>query len=152
MPQMVLPIFPSDVTLINSRIGFVQREGTVYYFHGAFPVFSHSSRDMESFRFITSQLVVNSNATQAEVVRAFGISAISVKRYVKRLREGGPGRFFRKAGKRSATVLTSDVLEDAQRLLDNARTVREAAEILGIKECTVRKAIDQGRLKRSKKK
>jgi hypothetical protein len=31
----------------------------------------------------SSQLVVNGNCTQAQLVRAFGISVISMKRYVK---------------------------------------------------------------------
>ena len=94
MPQISLPFFPEDITLINSRIGFQKRTGLVYYFVGIMPVYQHPETDIQSFRFFTSQIVVNGNATQSEIVKAFGVSAISVKRWVKKYRnEGGKGFF-----------------------------------------------------------
>ena len=80
MPQMLLPIFPPGVTRINDLIGFEAKDGRIYYFHGIMPVFSHDEEDLCPFRFITSQMVVGGNVRQAEIVKAFGISAISVKR------------------------------------------------------------------------
>ena len=65
----------------------------MYYFHGCLPVFTHAESDLKSFRLYTSQLVVNGTCTQAELVRAFGISSITMKRHVKRLRAGGVRRF-----------------------------------------------------------
>ncbi len=43
-----------------------------------------------------SQIVDSGAAKQVEIVKAFGVSIISVKRYVKILREKGPGGFFDK--------------------------------------------------------
>ena len=94
MPQPHLPLFPADVTSINPHVSFAKREGRVYYFNGPMPVFSHDEKDYASFRMFTSQLVEDGNCTQAEIVRAFGISTISMKRYVKKYREGGPGAIF----------------------------------------------------------
>ncbi len=94
MPQLLLPFFPEEITLINSRIGFEKRDGIVYYFAGSMPVYQHPENDLKSFRFFTSQIVVNGNATQSEIVRAFGVSVISVKRWVKRYREQGVEGFF----------------------------------------------------------
>jgi hypothetical protein len=94
MPQLLLPFFPEEATLINSYIGFEKRHGIVYYFTGIMPVYQHPETDIESFRFFTSQIVVNGNATQAEIVRAFGVSSISVKRWVKKYREEGARGFF----------------------------------------------------------
>ncbi len=45
-------------------------------------------------RMIISQFYINGNATQAELYRAFGISAIAVKRAVKKYKEEGAGGFF----------------------------------------------------------
>jgi hypothetical protein len=84
-------MFPADVTEINDLVSFAKRVGTVYYFNGPMPVFSHAESDRPSFRMFTSQLVVNGNCTQAQIVRAFGISAISMKRYVKQYRQSGAG-------------------------------------------------------------
>ena len=88
MPQLQLPIFPNGLTPINNLIGFEKKEGRVYYFHGILPVFSHEEDDIESFRFITSQLVVSGNVKQIQISKAFGIPYVNVKRSVKILKEG----------------------------------------------------------------
>ncbi len=94
MPQTTLPFFPDDITRINNYVGFQKKEGIVYYFNGSMPIYQHSEEDIRSFRLITSQLVINGNAKQIEIVKAFGVSAISVKRRVKRYREKGAEVFF----------------------------------------------------------
>lgn len=94
MPQMRLPFFPEEITLINSIVGFQKNSGIVYYFNGSMPVYQHPEEDLKSFRLFTSQLVVNGNAMQSEIVRAFGVSSISVKRWVKKYREEGAQGFF----------------------------------------------------------
>ncbi len=43
----------------------------------------------------TSQIVVNGNASRAEIVKAFGVSSIIVKQCVKKYRERGARIFFR---------------------------------------------------------
>jgi hypothetical protein len=94
MPQASLPFFPEDITLINSRIGFQKRDGIVYYFNGSMPIYQHSENDIRSFRLFTNQLIINGNALQSEIVKAFGVSAISVKRWVKKYRNKGSRAFF----------------------------------------------------------
>ena len=42
----------------------------------------------------SSQLVINGNATQAEIARAFGVPLVTVKRYVKLYRHRGVRAFF----------------------------------------------------------
>jgi hypothetical protein len=51
MPRPLLPMFPADVTEINDLVSFAKREGTVYYFNGPMPVFSHAESDRASFGF-----------------------------------------------------------------------------------------------------
>lgn len=94
MPQTQFPFFPEDIELINNHIGVQKKNGNVYYFNGAMPVFQHPEDDYASFRLFTSQLVVNGNAKQVEIVRTFNVSVISVKRWVKKLREEGAEAFF----------------------------------------------------------
>ena len=78
------PDLPVGRDPINEIISFCKRDGSVYYFHGCLPIFTHAENDLKAFRLYASQLVVNGSCTQAEGVRAFGISAISMKRYVKK--------------------------------------------------------------------
>ena len=146
MPQLQLPIFPVGLTHINNLIGFEKREGRVYYFHGILPVFSHEEDDIESFRFITSQLVVSGNVKQIQISKAFGIPSINVKRSVKILRKYGPKGFFRIRKGRSAHVLTSDKIKKAQRLLYKGSNASEVEQKINVKASTIRKAIQQGRL------
>ena len=94
MLQMLLPIFPSETTLINANVAVQQKDGTVYYFNATMPIFIHAVEDTNSFRMFTSQLYINGNCTQAEIVRTFGVSKTTVKRDVKQYREKGPGSFF----------------------------------------------------------
>jgi DNA invertase Pin-like site-specific DNA recombinase len=153
MAQMVLPSFPSESTAINDVVSFCKRDGTVYYFHGSMPIFMHQEEDMRSFRMFTSQLVVNGNCSQAEIVRAFGISVISMKRYVKRYRTGGgPSSFFSPPKRRSARVLTPEVMAQAQDLLSAGVERSEVARRLALKPNTLGKALSAGRLSAPEKK
>jgi hypothetical protein len=94
MPQTRLPFFPEDIELINIHIGVVKRNNIIYYFNGAMPVYQHPEDDYASFRLYTSQLVVNGNVKQMDIVRTFKVSVISVKRWVKKYREEGAEAFF----------------------------------------------------------
>ena len=149
MPQMQLPVFAPGLNLINRQVGYEKREGWVYYFLGQLPLYSHEEADVRAFRLISSQLVVNAHVKQAQVVRAFGVSTISVKRSVKCLREKGMEGFFEKRKGRSAHVLTPEVVEQAQKLLDGGWSTSEVAEKLSLKANTLRKAIQQGRVKKN---
>jgi len=146
MPQTLLPIFPSEAIPINELISFCRRDGTIYYFHGTLPVFTHAESDMKAFRMYTSQLVVNGTCTQAELVRAFGISPISMKRYVKRFRAGGSEAFFAPRRKRQPRVLTPEVLKHAQELLAEGQPRSAVARTLELKPDTLSKAVRAGRL------
>jgi hypothetical protein len=96
MPQTQLPFFPEDSTLINSYVGFQKKNGVVSYFNGSMPIYQHPEKDYASFRLFTSQLVVNGNVKQVEVAKAFNVSTISIKRWVKKYHEGGSESFFSK--------------------------------------------------------
>lgn len=148
MPQMLLPMFPAESKSINSLLGFCLKDNMVYYFNGMMPIFSHAVEDLKSFRLITSQLIVNGNATQKEIVEAFGISAISVKRYVKIYRKEGAAGFFKPRHCRGSNVLTSEVLLNIQEALREGQSVRNICEELDLKTDTVNKAIRDGRLHR----
>ena len=156
MPQMILPIFPAEATPINERLAFFKKDGMVYYLQGSMPVFSHAENDKASFRLFTSQLYINGNCKQREIVEAFGVTPISVKRSVKKLTEEGPEAFFKKRRKGNKAVrpgvMTAQVVRDAVALLEEGMSAWEAAKALGIRADTLRKAISSGRVKIPQKK
>ncbi len=152
MPQIQLPIFPEGVTDITALLAFSKQDGRVTYFNGTMPVFVHDEADRASFQMITAQFCVNGNAKQADIVRAFGVTKISVKRAVKRYREEGPRGFYTPRKRRGPAVLTPAVLAEAQPLLDEGLEPAEVADLLGIKRNTFSKAVRAGRLHKPVKK
>ncbi len=152
MPQAQLPFFPCGTTEINANLAFEKRDAQVTYFNGTLPVFSHAKDDRTTFLMIISQFYINGNATQAELCRAFGIPGITLKRAVKKYREQGVGGFYKPRNTRGATVLTTQVLAQAQELLDQGSDVSSTAKALSIKSNTLNKAILDGRLHKPIKK
>jgi transposase len=149
MPQMQLPIFPAGLTAITNEIGFQNQDDRVVYFHGHLPVFQHATSDIQSFRLFTSQLIAQGTVSQADIVNAFGVPRITVKRYVKLLREKGSQGFFATPKRRSAPVLTPEMVSQAQALLDAGKSVPEVAKETQVRADTLHKAIRAGRLKKS---
>jgi hypothetical protein len=153
MAQLQLPIFPAGAIEINSRIGVQKETSTVWYLHGHQPVFQHEAEDVRSFRMFTSQMIAGGTVKPKEIVKAFGVPMITVKRYVKLYREQGPKGFYEtKPRHSSASVLKGEVMEQAQRLLDAGRSVPEVAEELSVLANTLHKAIRAGRLRQLEKK
>ena len=153
MPQLQLPIFPAGVTEINSRVAVQKEADTVCYVHGLLPVFQHDEADVRSFRMFTSQMIACGTVRPKEIVKTFGVPMITVKRYVKLYRECGAAGFYEaKPRHSSASVLKGEVLEQAQRMLDEGRSLPEVAAELGVLRNTLLKAVRAGRLRGGQKK
>jgi hypothetical protein len=79
------------------------------------------------------------------------VSKSSVIRYQNLLRKGGTSSFFKpRKVKSGGRILTEEILVVAQSLLDEYHTRSEVCQELNIKYDTIRKAINDGRLKESK--
>lgn len=152
MPQLQLPIFDQGMTLINNNLGYKREGNRLTYFYGNMPVFMHDVDDRRSFRMITSQFYVSGSAKQAEICRAFGVSPISVKRYVKLYREKGIAGFFEPPRRRGAVVLTRAMLREVQGFLDEGLEIGEIARQLDLLADTLRKALRAGKLHKPFKK
>ena len=153
MPQLQLPTFPAGATEITRELAVQKQEGTVFYLYGHLPVFQHDENDLKSFRMFTRQLIVNGTVKQNDIVRAFGVPLITVKRSVKLYRVRGAAGFFQPKGRqRSGRVLTGEVQEKARALLEAGRSVPEVASEVGVLANTRHKAIRAKRLPASPKK
>lgn len=152
MPQLQLPIFPVGVTHLTSELAFIKREGQVTYFNGLMPVFTHAESDLRTFRMITSQFIINGNVKQSQVARVFGLPLVTVKRYTKLYRERGPAGFYSDRRRRGSAVLTPEVMEKAQAMIDEGLGLPEVSSHLGLLANTLSKAVHAGRLHQSSKK
>jgi len=87
-----------------------------------------------------------------QIVKAFGVPLVTVKRYVKLYRQSGPKGFYAARKTRSAGKLTPEVCVKLQALLDTGHGASEAARELKLLPNTVNKAVHDGRLHASGKK
>jgi transposase len=98
-------------------------------------------------------MIAGGTVKPQEIVKTFGVPMITVKRYVKLYRDRGAKGFYEpQARHSSASVLKGPVLEQAQQLLDEARSVPEVAAELNVLPNTLHKAIHAGRLRSLQKK
>jgi transposase-like protein len=144
---MFIPLFPESTKDISSKVGVYTIDDMVYYFNGSMPFFHHGKKDYQSFKMITSQLIVLKLARQVEVCGAFKISKEGIQRWVKQYRKEGPSSFYKKKKTRSGgTIITPEVLTILQSLLNQGKEISEISKSEGIKSDTIRKAIQSGRL------
>lgn len=152
MGQQILPLYIEGEYQINEKIHYEynKESETIYYYLYCHPLYSHEVKDKISFQIITAQLIVYGHCRNVEIVKAFGVSSISVKRAVKKYRIGGIRAFVNKRPTRGPKVLTDEVLLKAQQLLDEGESRTNAARNLGIKANTLSKAIQAGKLTEKK--
>jgi len=147
--QLLLPIFPHDVKLINPCLGVFEKEGIIFYLHNGVPIFSHKSEDLKSFRYITSNLIIQGVCHKIEIQKCFGVSYDSVKRSEKKLREKGERAFFTEENRRgSCYKLLPTTLLRMQAYLDAGKNNSEIARLESVSEGAVRYAIKTGKLKK----
>jgi transposase-like protein len=147
----MLPAIPYGATEISDLVSVWREAEQWTYFLGTYPVYSHRADDQRMFRLVTSQLIQSGACRHKEIIETFGVSKSSVNRALKKLRDQGAEAFFkRREGRRGGSVLTPEVLDQAQGLLDQGYSRRDLADELGVKHDTLRKAINDGRLRETK--
>ena len=139
-----MPLIADGATRLSDSISVTRENGQWVYFCGVQPVFQHAESDVASFRMFTAQLICQGACRLVDIVRAFGVSKQSVIRSVNKYRVGGTEAFYTPRATRGASVLTPEVLAQAQQLLGAGWSRREVANHLKIKVDTLRKAIQQG--------
>jgi predicted nuclease with TOPRIM domain len=151
MPQLILPLIPEGTTRICDLVSVYRSEKCWTYFLGLHPIYSHGAGDAQLFRLTIAMLIQSGACRHRDIVKTFGVSRSLVDRSLKKYRTGGAAAFFqKKTGGRKGTVLTPKALEQAQSLLDHGFSRKDAAEEVGALPDTLRKAINDGRLREPK--
>ena len=100
----------------------------------------------QSFRMFTALLFCQGACTQAQIIRTFGVSKNSVLRSVAKYREEGISGFYGPRRGRGPSVMTAEVIVQAEKLLAAGHSRKEVAKELDVQCDTLRKAIKQGRV------
>jgi len=149
MGQLLLPLFPADSKMITPTLGVREVEETVHYLHSGMPIFSHLSGDLNMFRYITSNLILQGLCSNQDIINTFNVSVDSVSRWKKRLSGEGEKTFFKEEARHGRShKLLPDVLGRIQVKLDAGKSNYSIAKEEGISEGSIRYAIMLGRLKK----
>ena len=152
MGQLLLPIFPFDTQMITLTLGVREYDGTVYYLHSGMPIFSHLSGDLNKFRYITSNLILQGLCNNCEICETFHVSVDSVRRWKKKLSEEGDAAFFKEESRHGRShKLLPTVLDRIQGKLDQGQSAYSIAKEEKISEGSIRYAVSLGRLKKNPK-
>ena len=66
--QALIPVYPTDTKMINTKIGIQIIHGKTIYFNSDVPIYRHDKDDYQSFRYITSQMIALKTIRQAEII------------------------------------------------------------------------------------
>ena len=147
--QMQLPIFPGTTKLVNACVGFKKEDDFVYYLHNGSPIFCHHENDLNSYRYILANLVVNGLCGCSELADALGVHRRNVERYSKSLREKGSDWFLKRVEKRGQChKLTDEMKQKAEELIKEFYSVADVARLLGVTEGALRYHIRKGTIKK----
>ncbi len=149
MGQLLLPIFPADTRMITMTLGVREQDGSVYYLHSGMPIFSHESGDLNKFRYITSNFILQGLCSNQDIIDAFHVSADSVRRWKKKLMEEGEAAFFKEETRHGRShKLLPDVLHRIQQKLNEGQSASSIAKEECLSEGSIRYAVKLGRLKK----
>jgi biotin operon repressor len=147
--QTALPFFPEHTILINSTLGFREKDGVVHYFQYGKPIYCHDKNDHTGYRFSLANLVVNKACSIKELSDALGVPRKNIERYAKALREHGAGYFFgRTDGRGVCYKMTPDKIASVQSDLDNGASIYRTALNHDISESAINYHIKNGNLKK----
>lgn len=147
--QMQLPFFPTSVKPINPTLGFFKDDGVVFYLHNGSPIFCHSEGDLNSYRYITANMVDSGLCGIKELSDALGVKRRNIERYTANLRSKGADWFFNRPDKRGQChKLTDELKQEAERLIGDFFSVSDVARMLGVSEGALRYHIKKGNIKK----
>lgn len=147
--QLILPIFPKDSKALSRMVMVHEKDKTVYYYANGLPIFSHGYSEINSFRYITCNLIEHGLCKAREVAEFFGIPENSVSYQLRIYRKEGAIAFFsRDVHDKKSHKLHGELLLRVQRGLDKGLSNNQIAKQEAISEGTIRYALSKGTLKK----
>ena len=147
--QMQLPIFPSTTKMLSPTWGVFEKDNFVYYLHNGSPVHVHEKNDINTYRYVTANLIENHSCSASALSKVFGVGVRNFERYAKRFRDFGADAFFNPIdGRGKCHKMTPDKLIEAQKYLDDNYSQMRTAKEINVNEASIRYHIKKGSLKK----
>ena len=117
MYQARLPLIPEGASRINEFVSVCRTEKSWTYFSYDQPVYRHDPGDRTGFYLTACQMLDAGVCRECEILEVFGVPKRTLDNWQDKYRKGGISSFFRRpVRKKKSTVLTPEVLEQAQHL------------------------------------
>ena len=149
--QHRITFLPSEAQQVSVHLAVTRHDEHLTFLNASGPIFTCREDDENARRFAAVMLSEPSLglATPSEVAKVFGRHRSRVHEYRQRYHEGGAeGLEAKRRGPRGASKLKDEQVTRAQRCLDEGLSNRRVAQVVGVSEGTIRKALKEGRLSR----
>lgn len=143
--QKFLPGFPEGATQINDTLRILKKDGHVTYFSGLDNIFSHLEDEAPAYRFALAMLMASGYVRACELTKPpSNIPYRTLMNWVTQWRNKGPTSFFRASPRHVTRIITEQIASECGVLLAGGKSIAAVAKELGIKDSTLRKAIQRG--------
>lgn len=143
MKQGILPLIPSGATDIDGFYSVLNDGTNVTWCQGSYPIRVHPVCDHATQRAMMAFLHVSGVVPQSRIAAALGVHENTVLAAVKLYRRKGDAGFYAPTGGRGSAVMTPAVMETCRKLLAEGQARSEVAATVGIKKCSLDKAIQK---------
>ena len=151
--QHRMPFLPNDADMVSEHLAVARQDGPVTFFDASGPIFTCDAHDEGSLRFAAAMLTnpVLGLATPSQMAKVLGRHRSRVHEYRKRYQDGGAKALeVKRRGPRGPNKFKGIVRSRAQTCLNEGTSYRKVAELVGVDEKTIRNAVKEGRLLRTK--
>ena len=142
--QSLIPGFPVGAQRIGESLSILERDGQVIYFVGGDNYFSHPQGDIKSRRYVLASLMENGHVRAVDLEGApLLIPHRTLMNWTARYRNEGSAAFFRNAPAAKPPVMNAQMNAHCASLLAEGLRPSEVARRAGVKESTLRKALQR---------
>ncbi len=146
---MPIPLLPEGAKPINDYIAIFHDEGEITFLNASCAIFKCSDNDQYGIRLAQGVLCSANAVKPAQLARALGLSRSTVCRNKAAYEQGGAkALLIDKGSNRSSYKLDEEKRRIAQKMLDQAVSVKRIGEAVGVTEGCIRYAIRKGTLVR----
>ena len=147
MLQTPFPFLPDQAVVISKHCALVRQDGQIAVLNAAGVFFCIREHDRQGRRTALGMLSTHQLASVTELAAAFDVSRGTVYRCKEAYRTGGVDALKATRTSKGGYKLNGDTLVEVQALLDRGRSLRAAAQAVGLTHTTVSRALEQGRLR-----
>lgn len=148
-PQHRIPPLPADAEIVSQHLAVGRADGRVTFFNASGPILSYREDDEEALRVCAAMLSEPrlDLATPSQIGKVIGRNRSRVHKYRRLYQEGGASALIvKRTGPRGPSKLKGARLARAQKHLNAGKSYRKIAELIGVSDPTIGRAIEDGRL------